>query len=83
MKTRLTLRMDEDLIRRAKKIARGRGLSMSQLVGEYLERLVRDPEPADLHSLPPITRSLFGVAAGVDIGEKDQRRHLMEKHSPL
>ena len=83
MKTRLTLRMAEELIRRAKKIARDRGLSVSQLVGEYLERLVRDREPVDLRSLPPITRGLFGVAAGVESGAEDHRRRLMEKHSPL
>lgn len=83
MKTRLTLRMDEDLIRRAKKIARDRDLSMSQLVAEFLERLVRETVRVDLRSLPPITRSLFGVAAGADIGEEEHRRQLVEKHSPL
>jgi len=35
--TKLTLRLDEDLIRKAKRAARTRGVSLSQMVAGYFE----------------------------------------------
>lgn len=75
MTTKLTLRMDEDLIKRAKRTARERGKSVSRLVADYLEE--REPEET---SLPPLTRSLLKVAGGSELTEDDYRRHLEEKH---
>jgi len=77
MATKLTLRMDEDLIEHAKRIARERGKSVSRLVADYFALLGREPEGDEL---PPLTRGLFGVAAGSEVEESDHRRHLEEKH---
>lgn len=76
MATKLTLRMDEDLIELAKGVARERGTSVSRLVADYFAALERpqEAEPA------PITRSLRGIAAGAGVDEEDYRRYLEDKH---
>lgn len=78
MATKLTLRMDEDLINRAKRTARDRGKSVSRLVADYFELL--EGRESEETSLPPLTRSLLGVARGSELTEDDYRRHLEEKH---
>lgn len=79
MQTKLTLRIDEALIERAKTYARQSGKSVSQLVADYLEML---PEPGQRPPRPltPIVESLRGslVASGLD--ESDYRRHLEKKY---
>lgn len=45
-------------------------------------RPAEDPDEEDwVRSLPPLTRSLLGVAAG-DVGEDDYREYLWRKHGP-
>jgi len=78
MNTKLTLRMDEEQIRRAKAEASRRGKSVSQMVGEFVDGLgsrIRE-EP----SLPPITASLVGVLKNKRLSEADYKKHLREKH---
>lgn len=77
MATKLTLRMDEELIEQAKQTAKARGKSVSRLVADYFELL---GNPSQEEPLPPLTRSLFGIAAGSKLTEEDYRRHLEEKH---
>jgi len=59
MQTKLTLRMEDDLIERAKQWARRRGVSLSQVVASVLEQLPSRRGPS---SLSPWTQSLVGVA---------------------
>lgn len=42
MKTRLTVTIDEDLLPKAKRVARKRGVSLSSVIEESLRRLVAD-----------------------------------------
>lgn len=79
MNTKLTLRMDVQLVQTAKAEATRRGKSVSQMVGEFFDALTskRPAGPA----LPPITASLVGVLKGRDVSESDYRKHLQEKHS--
>ena len=79
MHTKLTLRIEEEVIERAKSYARQMGKSVSQLVSDYLEML---PEPRQGQPRPmtPVVQSLRGVLAGAGLDEKDYRRHLEEKH---
>jgi len=54
MKTNLTLKLDRDLVRRARVLAAERDTSVSQLVAEQLETAVRDRdayEKAKKHAL--------------------------------
>lgn len=75
MPTKLTLQMDEDLIRFGKRWAKRRGKSLSALFADFLVVLEKFPED---EALPPITRRLRGVARGAD--EEDYRRYLEEKY---
>ncbi len=77
MKTKLTLRMDDELVRQAKAEAAQRGKSVSQMVGEFVDSLggVRRDE-----HIPPVTALLVGVLKGHDVSESDYKRHLLEKH---
>ena len=79
MHTKLTLRLDEELIERAKSHARQSGKSVSQLVSDYLEVLPQ-PEHPKPRRLTPIVESLRGVLAGSGLDEEDYRRHLEEKY---
>jgi hypothetical protein len=79
MQTKLTLRLDDELIDRAKSYAQQRGRSVSQLVADYFE-LLPGGAVEDEASLTPMVRSLLGVLRGAEIGEEDYRRYLEEKY---
>ena len=78
MITKLTLRMDETVIRKAKGEARRRGKSVSQMVSEFFELL--SPRDHTSPILPPLTKSLVGVLKGGKVSEKDYIAHLRKKH---
>ena len=80
MTTKLTLRVDERLVSRAKREARLRGKSVSQMVSEYFDSLARDSENAG-RPLPPVTSSLYGIIDAAEVDEARYRRHVAEKHS--
>ncbi|MCP4668170.1 MAG: antitoxin [Deltaproteobacteria bacterium] len=79
MQTKLTLRLDESLIRQAKSFARKSGKSVSQVVADYFLLLEEKPKEID-QDLTPIVRSLKGALRGAEIDVEDYRRHLEEKH---
>jgi hypothetical protein len=77
MQTKLTLRMEENLIASAKRYSEAQGKSVSQLVSEFFQLLdSKEPQAA----LPPLVASLKGAAAGTTVDEQDYRRHLEAKH---
>ena len=78
MNTKLTLRMDESQVQRAKEEAARRGKSVSQMVSEFVDSL--SSSPRDKKKLPPITASLVGVLKGHRVSEADYGKHLQEKH---
>ena len=79
MQTKLTLRLDDELINRAKSYARKSGKSVSQIVAGYFSLL--DDKPAkDTSEITPIVRSLKGSLKGVKVGKKDYHEYLEEKH---
>ena len=79
MQAKLTLRVEEALIRKAKQLARKRGTSVSRIFGECISQQ-SDELPSD--DLPPITSSMIGIIRkeGVEIDESDYRKHLEDKH---
>jgi hypothetical protein len=66
MNTKLTLRMDDELVRQAKAEAARRGKSVSQMVGEFIDSLsaARRDAARGEEDLPPVTASLIGVLKG-------------------
>jgi hypothetical protein len=78
MNTKLTLRLDEALIRKAKSEARRRGTSVSRMTAEFIESLGQKHSAE--RSLPPITSSLLGILKRQRLSEQDHKRHLREKY---
>jgi hypothetical protein len=78
MNTKLTLRMDDALIERAKLYSDRSGRSLSRLVSEFFSAIDAPPVPNDI---TPRVRSLVGALGNVPLDEADYRRHLEEKHA--
>ena len=78
MNTKLTLRMDEKIVRKAKIEAKRRGKSVSQMVAEYIESI--GLQQNSKKDLPPTTASLVGILKGKKISEEDYKTHLREKY---
>ncbi len=72
---KLTLSVDEKVVRGAKRYAAARGTSVSRLVEHYLS-LLSKPFKAD--EATPVLRMLRGAARGVPVGA--HRRHLSGKY---
>lgn len=89
MQTKLTLRMEKEVIERAKSYARRRGSSLSELVTNYFTALDTNTEPADMaeraESLPPLTAELWGMLRAdtgqQPVDEDDYRAYLERKHA--
>ena len=77
MNTKLTLRLDEDLIARAKRHSAESGRSISQLVADFFTLI--DAQGAGVEVTPRV-RSLRGVLVGCTLDESDYRRHLEDKY---
>ena len=79
MNTKLTLRLDDSLIRSAKRHSTKSGKSVSRLVSDYFAIIdAKAPRPAA--ELTPRVRALFGSLASASADERDYRRHLEDKH---
>ncbi|MDZ7773710.1 MAG: DUF6364 family protein [Balneolaceae bacterium] len=79
MKSKLTLRMEDSLIKRAKKRAAERGTSVSQMVADYFALIESKSSPGK-SDLPPVTSSFAGILKDTELGEDDYRSHLEEKY---
>jgi len=79
MKNKLTLRLDESLIKNAKKHAREKGTSVSRLVADYFA-LIGKRHSSSKDELPPLTASLSGIMKDTEITEEDYKRYLTDKH---
>jgi replicative DNA helicase len=79
MQTKLTLRIDKDLIQKAKRYSKKTGTSVSRMVSDYL-RLVTAREEKKEQELTPRVRRLMGALKGSKLSEEDYKRHLEEKY---
>ena len=79
MQTKLTLRLDAELVRRAKAYARQSGKSVSSVVADFFALLGRREEDGR-DELTPAVRSLVGALGGARVSERDYHRYLDEKH---
>ena len=79
MNTKLTLRLDENLIKSAKNYANISGKSVSQMVADYFYLLdiksIKKPE-----QLRPIVKSLKGSLKDADLDESDYTKYLEDKY---
>jgi hypothetical protein len=80
MQTKLTLHVEEAVVRKAKRLAKTRGTSVSRIFGDYIVAQEME-KPTD--ELPPLTASMLGALRGAKqpADEEDYRRHLEAKHN--
>ena len=82
MDTKLTLKLDQEIIERAKKYASSRKLSLSRLIENYLHALTSDVSPDHDIEISPFVKSLstdIGLPADYDY-KKDRTTYLEQKH---
>ena len=78
MNTKLTLRMDENTVQKAKLEAKRRGKSVSRMIADFIESI--DSKNTSERELPPTTSKLVGIIKGKEISEEDYKAHLREKY---
>lgn len=81
MSTKLTLTIDESIIEKAKKYAKTKENSLSNIIENYLKVLVKEDSPKK-EELTPIVKSLKGsFSAPSDFDyKKELTKKLSEKH---
>ena len=79
MQTKLTLRLEDQLIEQAKSYAAHAGKSVSQIVADYFKLLTAEKSKSVSPSTP-VTRSLRGLLRESKLDEKDYKKYLEEKH---
>jgi hypothetical protein len=79
MRTKLTLHLEERLVRRARSYARRTGKSVSEVVAGFFSRLDA-PESPPRRELTPAVRRLAGSLAGSSLGQANYRKHMEEKY---
>ena len=82
MDTKLTLRLNENVIERAKLYARSHKISLSKMIESYLDSLTKEKEKERKISITPLVESLSGVInlpADFDY-KKEYGNYLTEKY---
>lgn len=80
MHSKLTLRIEEPLIKAAKRYSKAHGKSLSQLVADYLLLVTEsDSTESKKGSEPPISLSLKGILSGKKIDEDEYKKYLKKK----
>ena len=77
MQTKLTLRLESELIEHAKVHAKQQGKSLSQIVADYFLIFT---EKSKESRVAPVTQSLIGIIKNNDLDEADYKKHLEEKY---
>ena len=79
MNTKLTLRLEEELIKVAKNHANLTGKSVSQMVADYFYLLDKKSSKKKVQ-LSPIVKSLKGSLKNTEIDESDYKSYLEDKY---
>ncbi len=80
MQTKLTLRLDDELIKKAKLIAKKRNKSLSKLVSEYFTIMTAEGNLKQ-EDLTPKVKVLYGALADQNVDKSDYLKYLEKKHS--
>lgn len=82
MNTKLTLTIEQEIIKRAKKYAKVRNRSLSDIIENYLKILTKEENVKNLKQLNPIVKSLkgsFKMPKNMDY-KKELRNRLEKKY---
>ncbi len=82
METKLTLRLNDQVIKRAKIYARHQRISLSKMIESYLDSLTSKKEDDQKKAITPLVESLSGV---IDLPtdfdfKKEYTNYLIEKY---
>ncbi len=82
METKLTLRLNDNVIARAKVYARNHNISLSKMIESYLDNITSQKKQNKDNSITPLVESLSGV---IDLPEnfdykKEYGNYLAEKY---
>jgi len=81
MDTKLTLKLNQEIIERAKKYASNQKLSLSRIVEAYLQSLTSDKKNSDFEISPFVKSLATGTKIPADLDyKKEYSDHLMEKY---
>lgn len=78
MITKLTLRLDNNLIESAKEYSAQTGKSVSRIVADLFE-IIKNEKLKKADSLTPTVRAMKGSLKGKRLDEQDYKKHLEEK----
>ena len=78
MQTKLTLRLDDQLVKQAKAYAKKSGKSVSQLVAEYFSLL--NAKTPSKSQITPSVQQLKGVLQQSKVDKEDYRKYLEGKY---
>jgi hypothetical protein len=79
MNTKLTLRIDDQLIESAKKYSTQTGKSVSKIVSDFFV-IIKNEKLKNKYSVSPTVQSLKGVLKGSQFSEKDYKNYLEDKY---
>ena len=79
MSSKLTLYIDDDVIRHIKNYAKEQKVSVSKVVNNFLTLLKQD-KPDQENTSAPITNSLQGILSESTFDEETYHEHLEEKY---
>ncbi len=81
MDTKLTLKLNQEIIERAKEYAANRKISLSRMVEAYLHSLTSDKSPAEFEISPFVKSISTGTKIPTDLNYKEEfSDHLMQKY---
>jgi hypothetical protein len=69
MVERTTVRLPEDLMKRAKRKAAADGRSLTALIEEGVRRMLNEREAAAKRILPPVSKATGGLLPGIDLND--------------
>ncbi|MBB4120070.1 hypothetical protein GGR32_002382 [Mesonia hippocampi] len=81
MDTKLTLKLNQDVIEKAKAYAANRKMSLSRIVEVYLQSLTSEKETAEFEISPFVKSISTGIEIPTDLDyKKEYADYLMEKY---
>lgn len=79
MDTKLTLRLNDDIIAKAKSYAKSHNISLSKIIESYLASITKEQEENKI-TITPLVESLSGVIElRDDFDDKEEYRDYLEK----
>lgn len=81
MDTKLTLKLNQKVIEKAKKYASNKNMSLSRIVESYLQSLTSESSKDEFDISPFVKSMATGVQLPTDLNsKKEYSEHLLEKH---